>query len=69
MSSAQMTPRLFHFAVECRSLDVKRADRSRRLWFTSFDRRASFSHISARRRHPAQDERIVEAFKKTSRAR
>ena len=28
-----------------------------------------FSHISARPRHPAQDERIVEAFKKTSRAR
>jgi Winged helix-turn helix len=23
-----------------------------------------FSHISARPRHPAQDERIVEAFKK-----
>ena len=28
-----------------------------------------FSHISARPRHPAQDERIVEAFKKTFRAR
>jgi len=28
-----------------------------------------FSHISARPRHPAQDERIVEAFKKTSRTR
>ena len=28
-----------------------------------------FSHISARPRHPAQDERIVEAFKKTSRSR
>ena len=28
-----------------------------------------FSHMSARPRHPAQDERIVEAFKKTSRAR
>ena len=28
-----------------------------------------FSHISARPRHPAQDERIVEGFKKTSRAR
>ena len=26
-----------------------------------------FSHISARPRHPAQDERIVEAFKKTCR--
>ena len=28
-----------------------------------------FSHMSARPRHPAQDERIVEAFKKTSRLR
>ena len=28
-----------------------------------------FSHISARPRHPAQDERIVAAFKKTFRAR
>jgi transposase len=28
-----------------------------------------FSHMSARPRHPAQDERIVEAFKKTSHAR
>jgi transposase len=28
-----------------------------------------FSHISAWPRHPAQDERIVEAFKKTSRTR
>ena len=28
-----------------------------------------FSHMSARPRHPAQDERIVEAFKKTSRSR
>ena len=28
-----------------------------------------FSHISARPRHPAQDERIVEAFKKTFRSR
>jgi transposase len=27
-----------------------------------------FSHVSARPCHPAQDERIVEAFKKTSRA-
>jgi len=28
-----------------------------------------FSHISARPRHPVQDERVVEAFKKTTRAR
>ena len=28
-----------------------------------------FSHVSARRRHPAQDARTIEAFKKTSRPR
>jgi transposase len=32
-------------------------------------KKLGFSHISARPRHPAQDARIVEAFKKTSRAR
>src|SRR5882757_9511441 len=32
-------------------------------------KKLGFSHISARPRHPAQDERIVEAFKKNSRAR
>ena len=32
-------------------------------------KKLGFSHISARPRHPAQDERIVEAFKKTSLAR
>ena len=32
-------------------------------------KKLGFSHMSARPRHPAQDERIVEAFKKTSRAR
>ena len=31
-------------------------------------KKLGFSHISARPRHPAQDERIVEAFKKISRA-
>ena len=31
--------------------------------------RLGFSHISARPRHPAQDERIVTEFKKTSRPR
>ena len=35
----------------------------------SFLKKLGFSHISARPRHPAQDERIVEAFKGTSRAR
>ena len=32
-------------------------------------KKLGFSHMSARPRHPAQDERIVEAFKKTFRAR
>jgi transposase len=32
-------------------------------------KKLGFSHVSARPRHPAQDERIVEGFKKTSRAR
>src|SRR6201989_2354515 len=32
-------------------------------------KKLGFSHITARPRHPAQDERIVEGFKKTSRAR
>ncbi len=31
-------------------------------------KKLGFSHISARPRHPAQDQRIIEAFKKTSRA-
>ena len=35
----------------------------------SCSKKLGFSHMSARPRHPAQDERIVEAFKKTSRAR
>jgi transposase len=32
-------------------------------------KKLGFSHMSVRPRHPGQDERIVEAFKKTSRAR
>jgi transposase len=32
-------------------------------------KKIGFSHVSARARHPAQDERIVEAFKKISHAR
>ena len=32
-------------------------------------KKLGFSHISARPRHPMQDERIVDGFKKTSRAR
>jgi transposase len=32
-------------------------------------KKLGFSHISARPCHPAQDERTIEAFKKTSRAR
>jgi len=29
-------------------------------------KKLGFSHVSARPRHPAQDERIIEAFKNTS---
>jgi len=32
-------------------------------------KKLGFSHISARPHHPAQDERIVEAYKKTSKRR
>jgi hypothetical protein len=32
-------------------------------------KKIGFSHISARPRHPGQDAPIIEAFKKTSRAR
>jgi transposase len=32
-------------------------------------KKLGFSHMSARPRHPAQDERIIEGFKKTSHAR
>ena len=32
-------------------------------------KKIGFSHISARPRHPKQDAEIIEAFKKTSRAR
>ena len=32
-------------------------------------KKLGFSHISARARHPAQDERTIEAFKKVSHAR
>ena len=31
--------------------------------------RLAFSHISGRPQHPEQDERVITAFKKTSRAR
>ena len=31
--------------------------------------RLSFSHIGGRPQHPGQDERVITAFKKTSRAR
>jgi len=32
-------------------------------------KKLGFSHVSARPRHPAQDEQIVEAYKKTSHRR
>ena len=61
--------------VRGRRIDLKWviAERFRRRLSPPLCREAAqklgFSHISARPRHPAQDERIVEAFKKTSRAR
>ena len=45
--------------VRWRRIDLKRV----------IAERFGFSHISPRPRHPMQDERIVEGFKKTSRAR
>src|ERR1700692_1574344 len=61
--------------VRWRRVDLKRV-RAERLGVDFHPRYAGkllkklgFSHISARPRHPAQDARIVEAFKKTSRPR
>ena len=61
--------------VRWRRVDLKRVIAER--FGVDFDpryvgkllKKLGFSHISARPRHPAQDERIVEGFKKTSRAR
>jgi transposase len=61
--------------VRWRRVDLKRVIAER--FGVDYDQRyvgkllekLGFSHISARPRHPAQDAQIVEAFKKTSRAR
>ena len=61
--------------VRWRRIDLKRLIAER--FGVDFDpryvgkllKKLGFSHISARPRHPAQDERIVEAFKKTFHAR
>ena len=62
--------------VRWRQVDLKRVIAERfgvefhpRYVRKAYQKKLGFSHISARPRHPAQDERIVEAFKKTSRAR
>ncbi len=61
--------------VRWRRLDLKRVIAERfgvdfhERYVGTLLKKIGFSHISARPRHPAQDERIVEAFKKTSRAR
>jgi transposase len=61
--------------VRWRRIDLKRVIAERfgvdfhPRYVGKFLHKLGFSHMSARPRHPAQDERIVEAFKKTSRAR
>jgi transposase len=61
--------------VRWRRIDLKRVIKERfgvdyhERHVSTLLKRLGFSHISARPRHPAQDARIVEAYKKTSRAR
>jgi transposase len=58
--------------VRWRRVDLKRVIEER--FGVTYSERAisdllaalSFSHISARPQHPKQDERVIEAFKKTS---
>jgi transposase len=58
--------------VRWRRVDLRRVIRERfgvaycERYVGTLLRRLGFSHVSARPRHPAQDERIVTAFKKTS---
>jgi transposase len=58
--------------VRWRRADLKRAIAERfgvdyhERYVGTLLKKLGFSHISARPRHPAQDEQIVEAFKKTS---
>src|ERR1700722_19548139 len=61
--------------VRWRSVDLKRVIAERfgvdfhSRYVGELLKKLGFSHISARPRHPAQDERTVDAFKKTFRAR
>ena len=61
--------------VRWRRIDIKRVIKERfgvdfhERYVGTLLKKLGFSHISARPRHPAQDERIVEAYKKTSRRR
>ena len=61
--------------VRWRRIDLKRVIKERfgvdfhERYVGSLLKKLGFSHISARPRHPAQDERIVEAYKKTSKRR
>ena len=61
--------------VRWRRIDLKRVIKERfgvdyhERHISTLLKRLGFSHMSARPRHPAQDARIVEAYKKTFRAR
>lgn len=61
--------------VRWRRLDLKRVIEERfgvtyhERYVGTLLKQLGFSHVSARPRHPAQDGEIVEAYKKTSRAR
>src|ERR1700685_1167686 len=65
----------FHAGSHWRRIDLKRVIAERfgvefhPRYVGKLLQKLGFSHISARPRHPAQDERIAEAFKKTSRTR
>ena len=67
--------RKVHGVVRWRRIDLKRVIVERfgvdyhQRYVGKLLKKLGFSHMSARPRHPAQDEQIVEAFKKTSRAR
>ena len=61
--------------VRWRRIDLKRIIRERfgvdyhERHVSRLLKKLGFSHMSARPRHPAQDAKIIEAYKKTSRAR
>jgi transposase len=67
--------RKVHGVVRWRRIDLSRVIAERfgvdyhQRYVGKLLKKLGFSHMSARPRHPAQDEQIVEAFKKTSRAR